>query len=77
MSVTYKEQLLTEALKARINEVVEYEVNNYNFKLAIEIIGDDPELQEFKDHLKGLLKGSLIEQRKAQIMLEVVQSQME
>ena len=73
----YHREILTSALEARIKEVTEYQVNIDNFRLAIERIGDDPDLQEFKANLQGLLASSILEQRKAQIMLDVVQSQLE
>jgi hypothetical protein len=77
MNPDYKNEILTAALDARIKEVTEYQVNIDNFRLAIAKIGDDAELQPFKDHLQNLLASSLLEQRKAQIMLEVIRSQLE
>jgi len=77
VNTKYKNEILTAALDARIKEVTEYQVNISNFTLAIEKIGDDPELQDFKSHLQELLSSSVFEQRKAQVMLEVIQSQME
>jgi hypothetical protein len=73
----YQKEILTSALDARIKEVTEYQVNIDNFRLAIERIGDDPELQPFKQQLQELLASSVAEQRKAQVMLEVIQSQLE
>jgi hypothetical protein len=73
----YHREILTSALDARIKEVTEYQVNITNFHLAIGRIGDDPDLQDFKTHLEGLLSASTLEQRKAQIMLDVIQSQLE
>jgi transcriptional regulator CtsR len=73
----YQKEILTSALDARIKEVTEYQVNIDNFRLAIERIGDDAELQQFKEQLQGLLSSSLLEQRKAQIMLDVIKSQLE
>ena len=73
----YQKEILTGALEARIKEVTEYQVNIDNFRLAIEKIGDDQEMQPFKEQLQNLLSSSLLEQRKAQIMLEVIQSQLE
>lgn len=75
MDIDYKNQLLTTALDARVKEVTEYQVNIDNFKLAIDRIGEDPDLQEFKGYIQNMLSSSVIEQRKAQVMLEVVQSQ--
>ena len=77
MDSEYQKEILTSALDARIKEVTEYQVNIDNFQLAIERIGSDAELQEFKQQLQGLLASSLFEQRKAQIMLDVIKSQLE
>jgi transcriptional regulator CtsR len=73
----YQKEILTAALDARIKEVTEYQVNIDNFRLAIKRIGDDAEMQEFKQQLEGLLASSLLEQRKAKLMLEVIKSQLE
>jgi len=73
----YHREILTSALEARIKEVTEYQVNITNFSLAIKRIGDDSELQDFKANLEALLASSLLEQRKSQIMLDVIQSQLE
>lgn len=77
MSTTYHREILTAALDARIKEVTEYQVNIDNFRLAIEAVGDDPDLRAFKEQLQDLLASSIIEQRKARIMLDVIQSQLE
>lgn len=77
MNQKYRSEILVAALEARIKEVTEYQVNVDNFRLAIEKIGDDQEMQPFKEQLQNLLSSSLLEQRKAQIMLEVIQSQLE
>lgn len=73
----YQKEILTSALDARIKEVTEYQVNIDNFRPAIERIGDDQELQPFKQQLQELLASSLLEQRKAQIMLDVIKGQLE
>lgn len=73
----YKLEMLTTSLDARKKEVTEYQVNIDNFRLAIEEIGDDEQLQEFKQQLEGLLASSMLEQRKANIMLTVIQKQLE
>jgi len=73
----YHREILTSALETRLKDVTEYQVNITNFSLAIERIGDDPELQDFKANLQGLLASSILEQRKSQIMLDVIQSQLE
>jgi hypothetical protein len=74
---TYHYEILTSALEARTKEITEYQVNITNFSLAIERIGDDPDLQDFKTNLEGLLASSILEQRKSKIMLDVIQSQLE
>lgn len=77
MNHEYRKEILTAALDARIKEVTEYQVNIDNYRLAIERIGDDEELQPFKQQIQTLLASSLLEQRKAQIMLDVIRSQTE
>ena len=77
MNQEYRTEILTSALDARIREVTEYQVNIDNFRLAIERIGDDAELQEFKAQIEQLLASSRLEQRKAQVMLDVIKTQLE
>lgn len=73
----YQREILTNALEGRERELIEYQVNIDNYTLAIERIGDDEELQDFKTHLQNLLTSSLLEQKKSRIILEVIQSQLE
>ena len=78
MNHEYRKEILTAALEARVKEVTEYQVNIDNYRLAIERIGDDDEeLHPFKQQIQALLTSSLLEQRKAQIMLDVIKSQKE
>lgn len=72
----YKNEILTAALEGRRREITEYQINIDNFRLAIsKIRDDDTELQPFRAQLQQLLEENLLEQRKSQIMLEVIQSQ--
>jgi hypothetical protein len=73
----YHRELLESALEGREREVTEYEVNIRNFRAALRKVGDDPSMAAFKAHLESLLSSSILEQRKAQIMLEVVREQLE
>ena len=77
MNNNYRLEILTTALDARIKEVTEYQVNIDNFRLAIARVGVEPELQDFKAQLEGLLASSILEQKKAQIMLDVIRAQLE
>lgn len=76
MDNNYRIELLNKALEERIKEVTEYQVNIDNFKLAIQKINADLELKNFKDQLDSLLHSSIIEQRKALVMLEVIREQL-
>lgn len=76
MNHEYRKEILSDALDGRIKEVTEYQVNIDNFRLAIERIGDDPDLQQFKQQMQGLMQSSTLEQKKAQIMLDVIKSQL-
>jgi hypothetical protein len=73
----YRKEILIAALEARKKEVIEYQINIDNFVLAIEKIGDDTDLQVFKQTLKDLLDQNRVEQKKAKIMLEVIKEQIE
>ena len=77
MNHEYRKEILATALDARIKEVTEYQVNIDNYRLAIEKIGNDEELRPFKQQIQTLLASSLLEQRKAQIMLDVIRNQTE
>ncbi len=73
----YIKDMLTSALDARKKEVLEYQVNIDNFKLAINLAAQDPDMTEFKKQLEELLRSNIVEQKKAKIMLQVVQQQLE
>jgi transcriptional regulator CtsR len=77
MNTAYRTELLQNSLDGRIREVTEYQVNIDCFRLAIDMVGDEASMQPFKEHLQELLSSSLIEQRKAQIMLDVVSKQLQ
>ena len=72
----YQREILNTALEGRERELIEYQVNIDNYRLAIERIGDDEELQAFREQLQNLLTSSLLEQKKSRIILEVIQSQL-
>ena len=72
----YQRELLESSLAAREREIIEYQVNIDNFRLAIKQV-EDADLQEFKAQLQNLLASSLLEQKKAQIMHDVIKHQLE
>ena len=72
----YRTEILTAALEYRKKEFVEYQVNIDNYRLAIEKIGDDEELQEFKQKLEEMMKSSLLEHKKSKVILDVIAQQL-
>ena len=80
-----KSEILTEALNARKDEILGYQINIDNYRLAMEKIDRehggattlDAAMREFRQQLDGLLQSSLIEQRKAQIIHDVIEQQLE
>jgi len=72
-----KNEILTEALKARDEEILHYQINIDNYVLAIELAKQDSEMAEFKTRLEELLSSSRIEQKKAIIMRDVIRQQLE
>ena len=77
MITEYKKEVLNRSIEGRVREIEDYQINIDNFRLAIEKIGDDAEMADFKKHLEELLKSNTYEQRKAKIMLEVARDQLE
>ena len=77
-----REEILAMSLDARVQEVMHYQINIDNYTLALEKIGELPaderaELSGFADQLRGLLASEKLEQKKAKIMLAVIQKQVE
>lgn len=77
-----REEILKTSLDARVQEVMHYQINIDNYAIALEKIGSLPpderaELSAFTEQLRTLLTSEKLEQKKAQIMLAVIQQQVE
>ena len=73
----YQREILTSALEGRDRELIEYQVNIDNYRLALtKIADDDEELQPFKQQLENLLSSGLLEQRKSLIIRDVIAEQL-
>jgi len=72
-----KNEILTDALTQRQDEVLGYQINIDNYRIAIDLAKKDPELTAFVQQLQELLNSSIFEQKKASIMLQVIQQQLE
>ena len=72
-----KKQILTDALSQREEEILGYQINIDNYQLAIEMAKEDPDLSDFSQNLHNLLASSILEQKKAKIMYEVIKKQVE
>ena len=75
-----REEILSSALVAREQEVMGYQINIDNYTLALEEISKLPpderaELAAFTDQLRTLFASEKMEQKKAKIMLMVIQQQ--
>jgi hypothetical protein len=75
-----REEILKMSLEARIQEVMGYQINIDNYTIALSEISkksqeDQAELSEFADQLSNLLASEKLEQKKAEIMLAVIQQQ--
>ena len=75
-----REEILKASLDARIQEVMHYQINIDNYRIALEEISkmsDDERvmLAGFSDQLRMLMASEKLEQKKAQIMLTVLQKQ--
>lgn len=75
-----REEILAASLDARVQEVMHYQINIDNYTIALEKIGNMPsderaELSAFIEQLRTLLTSEKLEQKKARIMLAVIQQQ--
>jgi len=75
-----RQEILEMSLDARIQEVMHYQINIDNYTIALNEISkksqaDQAELSEFLGQLRGLLASEKLEQKKAEIMLAVLQQQ--
>jgi hypothetical protein len=79
--VEEKLNILRNSKEHREKEILMYQINIDNYKLALEEIqnnyADMEELKVFADHLKNLLNSSIVEQTKEKIMLKIIESQLE
>jgi len=78
--VQTREEILNSALEARVQEVMHYQINIDNYALALQQIASLPadeqvDLSAFAEQLRGLLASEKIEQKKAKIMMAVLQAQ--
>lgn len=77
-----REEILKSSLDARVQEVMHYQMNIDNYRIALDEIGKLPdderaELSGFTEQLRTLLSSEKLEQKKAQIMLAVIKQQVE
>lgn len=70
-----KLEILKQAATSRIEEIAGYQINIDNYTLAIPLADADPELKDFAEQLRGLLASEILEQKKAKIILRVLQKQ--
>jgi hypothetical protein len=80
MAFKTKEEMLKDALEARENEVLVYQINIDNYAMALEEIDglsveEKADLASFADQLRSLLESERFEQKKALIMLNVLRKQ--
>jgi hypothetical protein len=75
-----REEILKASLDARIQEVMHYQINIDNYRIALDEISkmsddDRAMLSGFADQLRTLMSSEKLEQKKAQIMLTVLKQQ--
>jgi len=73
-----KEEILREALVAREQEIMNYQINIDNYTLAVENIktSGDPDLTDFLQKLESLLISEKLEQKKVNIMKLAIEQQL-
>ena len=76
-----KNEILNNSLEGRIQEVMHYQINIDNYTIALKKIAElsteeQQELSAFAEQLRGLLVSEILEQKKAKIMLSVIEEQL-
>lgn len=78
---TEREEILRSGAEQREREIMHYQINIDNYRLAIADIEanhvDDVPMQDFAIALREMLASSRIEQAKEQIMLKAINGQLE
>lgn len=74
-----KLEILQQALESRAQEVLLYQINIDNYTMAIQEIdaSGDESMAEFRNRLVELLSTETAEQKKAQVLLTVIQKQVD
>jgi hypothetical protein len=77
-----RQEILETARAARVQEVLHYQINIDNYTLALKEISElspseRQELSTFSSQLTELLASEKLEQKKAKIMLSVIEKQVE
>ncbi len=70
-----KVEVLKQAAAARVEEIAGYQINIDNYELAIPLADADPELVDFASQLRSLLASERLEQKKAKVILKVLEMQ--
>jgi len=75
-----REEILKASLDSRTQEVMHYQINIDNYRIALEEISkmsadDQSLLSGFSDQLRTLMASEKMEQMKAQVMLTVLKQQ--
>jgi hypothetical protein len=77
---TERLKILGDAKEYRIREIMQHQINIDNYRISIEVIKKDyPEdsaMLEFAERLQELLASSIVEQRKENILLAAITSQL-
>jgi hypothetical protein len=73
--------ILRGAVEHRAREVMHHQINIDNYVRAIDLIdarhADDMPMQAFRAQLVSLLESSRVEQRKEQLLLDVIRQQLD
>jgi hypothetical protein len=74
-----KQIVLHQAAEQREREILDYQINIDNYRLAIKKIEQESidDLLEFKTQLESLLQSSVLEQAKAKLIYDVIVEQLD
>lgn len=73
--MNYKQQVIADAIEARENEIVLYDINIANYEHAVEASKSEPGMEEWVQQLEERLVSERRERRKAELILNALRSQ--
>ncbi|QCO57449.1 hypothetical protein EOK75_17195 (plasmid) [Pseudorhodobacter turbinis] len=72
-----RKEYIENSINSRQAEIDQYQFAIDTYDMSLPLARRDPDLRDYEHHLSSMLKSTIIEQKKAKIMLQVLKTQRE